>query len=237
MSSGTLIHISLDATLYSSIHLASMTAGGEITISSRSWLLGSRKRMYIQLAGSIVHWSIFFSIPIRYREKITFAGILFFHSIAEKRMRGAPLLNLSMFEELCGPQALRNVVLTTTMWDKEDRLVALQREEELRENFWQPMLARGCQMARFHYTNQSAWGIIDRFDISARRPLQIQEEIVNQKKNLRETAAYHVLVQWWEKMWTKFRVTIFGGVKKRGASGSSSQGSPTSSLQQVVSGK
>ena len=237
MSSGTPIHISLGATLYSSTHLALMTVGGEITTSSRSWLLGSRKRMYIQLSELIVHLSISFSIFIRYREKITLAGILFFHSIAETRMHGTPLLNLSMFEELCGPQALRNVVLTTTMWDKENQPIALQREGELREDFWQPMLARGCQMARFHYTHQSAWAIIDGFDISARRPMQVQEEIVDQKKNLRETAAYHVLVQWWEKIWTKFRATIFGGVKKRRALGSSSRGSSTSTLQQVVSGK
>lgn len=151
-------------------------------------------------------------------------------------MHGTPLLNLSMFEELCGPRALQNVVLTTTMWDNEDQLIASQREEELRVDFWQPMLVRGCRMARYHRTHQSAWEIIDQFDISARRPMQVQEEIVDQNKEIRQTSAYRVLVQWWEKVWAKFRATLMGGAKRRRTLGNNSRGSSTQSLHRVMSG-
>ncbi|KAH7918576.1 hypothetical protein BV22DRAFT_1051648 [Leucogyrophana mollusca] len=54
-------------------------------------------------------------LEMTYRQRITFSSILFFHSISENRMRGAPLRNPDMFEELCGMNALQNVVLTTTM--------------------------------------------------------------------------------------------------------------------------
>ena len=37
-------------------------------------------------------------------------------------MAGTLLKNLRMFEELCGKDALKNVILTTTMWDEETGL-------------------------------------------------------------------------------------------------------------------
>ena len=43
-------------------------------------------------------------------------------------MVGTPLKNLRMFEELCGKDALKNVILTTTMWDEVDEETGLARE-------------------------------------------------------------------------------------------------------------
>jgi hypothetical protein len=44
-------------------------------------------------------------------------GIFFFHGT---RKRGMPLRHVSMFEELCGADALQNIILTKMMWDQVD---------------------------------------------------------------------------------------------------------------------
>ncbi|KAG1740779.1 uncharacterized protein EDB91DRAFT_1281465 [Suillus paluster] len=77
-----------------------------------------------------------------YKERVTLSGILFFHRITESRMRGTPLRNLSVFKELCGTNALENVILTTTMWDEVPEHIRSQREQQLKTQFWQEMMSR-----------------------------------------------------------------------------------------------
>ena len=120
-------------------------------------------------------------------------------------MRGTPYRYLSMFKELCGADALQNVVLTTTMWNKVKKEVGLMREDQLQADFWEQMMSGGCRMARFDFTHESAWKIIDMFDINARRRLLIQEEMVDKRNNLAQTSAYGVLSRWWEQLITKLR--------------------------------
>ena len=55
-------------------------------------------------------------------------------------MAGTLLKNLQMFEELCGKDALKNVILTTTMWDEVDEETGLAREEQLKNIYWKPMI-------------------------------------------------------------------------------------------------
>jgi len=120
-------------------------------------------------------------------------------------MRGTPKKNLSMFEALCGVDALRNVVLTTTMWDKADEDTRVKHEKQLRSEFWEPMLSLGCRMERFYSTWESAWAIIDNFSVDTRRPIQIQKERVDQGKGLNQTAAFAALFQWWDRFTTRLR--------------------------------
>ena len=57
----------------------------------------------------------------------SFCSLLYFHRISDNRMAGTLLKNLRMFEELCGKDALKNVILTT-MWDEVDEETGLARE-------------------------------------------------------------------------------------------------------------
>ncbi|KAH7905316.1 kinase-like domain-containing protein [Hygrophoropsis aurantiaca] len=131
-----------------------------------------------------------------YRRGITLAGILLFHRISEPRIRGTPLRNLKVFEELCG---LRNVILTTTMWDEVNNEVGMRHEEQLKTVFWGPMMKYGCRTARFSSTYDSAWEIVNQLDINSRLPAIIQEEMVEQGKNLSETA-FHFIAQRWKQL-------------------------------------
>jgi hypothetical protein len=117
--------------------------------------------------------------------------------------------NLSMFRELCGENALHNVILTTTMWDElgEDSIVGATREYELRTKIWKPMMDRGCKIARFAGTRESAWQLISTFNHS-HYPVKLQEELVDQGKKLNETSAYAVLNNWWNTVISYFRPVL-----------------------------
>ncbi|KAH7909051.1 hypothetical protein BJ138DRAFT_1156161 [Hygrophoropsis aurantiaca] len=135
-----------------------------------------------------------------YKRGITLTGILFFHRISDSRMRGTPLKNLAMFEELCGNNALRNVILTTTMWNEIDNEIGIRHEEQLKTQFWEPVMMYGGRIARFSSTYDSAWEIINQFDINSRQAVLTQTEMVEQGKNFSETSAFDVLAQWWKQL-------------------------------------
>ncbi|KAG1740777.1 kinase-like domain-containing protein, partial [Suillus paluster] len=140
-----------------------------------------------------------------YKERVTLSGILFFHRITESRMRGTPLRNLSVFKELCGTNALENVILTTTMWDEVLEHIGSQREQQLKTQFWQEMMSHGSRTARFTASFDSAWEIVKHFDATTPRPVQLQKEMVDEGKALSETSAYAVLTRWWTQLVAHFR--------------------------------
>ncbi|EDR05744.1 uncharacterized protein LACBIDRAFT_329295 [Laccaria bicolor S238N-H82] len=59
--------------------------------------------------GFLFKWSLM---------RIKLTGIIQLCGIADARMRGTPLRNLKMFEELCGSDVLANIILTTTFWNQ-----------------------------------------------------------------------------------------------------------------------
>ena len=73
-----------------------------------------------------------------------------------------PLANHPILEKLCGKDALRKVVLTTTMWDKVGENLGWKREKEL-HTYWKTMLNQDPKTFRYYNTPQSAWDIIDHF--------------------------------------------------------------------------
>lgn len=138
-----------------------------------------------------------------YERKIILAGILYFHRISDNRMAGTPLKNLRMFRELCGKNALQNIILTTTMWDEVDPKVGEGREGELRSKYWKAMIDQGSATARFHSTQESAWDIVDHFvrDANARHAVLLQKEMSEMKKQLPETNAG-------QKLYTELEVLV-----------------------------
>lgn len=142
-----------------------------------------------------------------YKRRIILSGIIQFCSIADARMRGTPLINMKTFEQLCGPDALKNVVLTTTFWDQVNFNIGVEREAQISSEFWAEMIARGCRVARLNpRKRETAWKIIDMFDSTASRQnvLQIQRERVDEKKALHETSAFKML----SKLLTTFKKIV-----------------------------
>lgn len=128
-------------------------------------------------------------------------GIVFVHDISKERMEGTAMRNLVMFQKLCGSQGLPNVVLVTSKWDAVDPAVGWPRETELtnqyldprtgqyQDGFWKGMLDLGAGYERFDGTAQAARKIVHK--IAGYQPvtMQIQDELVIQRKPLIDTAA------------------------------------------------
>ena len=106
-------------------------------------------------------------------------------------MGGIARKNFNMFKKLCGENALKNVVIVTNMWGEVDSQVGNAREAELaREDiFFRPVLQRGSRMVRHDNTVASAERAIRLILENHPLPLRIQEELVNEHKDISETGA------------------------------------------------
>ncbi|KAF8157122.1 P-loop containing nucleoside triphosphate hydrolase protein [Crassisporium funariophilum] len=126
-----------------------------------------------------------------YRQDIYLSGLLYFHRISDNRMGGTPAKNLEMFKALCGTKRLKNVILTTTMWDEVDEATGNARETELKNNYWRKMIDHQSKTARFKNTRESAFKILGPLidEAKSQQAVLIQEEMVDMKLQLRETSA------------------------------------------------
>lgn len=104
-----------------------------------------------------------------------------------------------MFKKLCGQNALQNVVLVTTMWEKVKQDEGQQRLDELKSNpdFWGWMIRNGSQVFRHTDNKKSAINILDVFaaenSTKSEVILDIQTEMVVDSMSLNETSAGAVL--------------------------------------------
>ncbi|TFK23615.1 P-loop containing nucleoside triphosphate hydrolase protein [Coprinopsis marcescibilis] len=119
------------------------------------------------------------------------AGVIYVHRISDFRMGGIDTRNFKMFRQLCGDTTLKNVVIVTNMWGQVGLDVAEAREKELatEDIFFKPVLDKGGKMMRHDATAESARDILR--DIIKNKPLvlQIQREIVDENKDILQTAA------------------------------------------------
>lgn len=111
------------------------------------------------------------------------------HRISDKRFSGIAGRNFRIFRELCGEASLKNVILATNMWNEVSNDVGEARERELASNFLKPALDKGAQMVRHYNTEQSAHEVIRHIMNNHPVVLQIQHELVDQRKDVLNTAA------------------------------------------------
>ncbi|KAI6373106.1 hypothetical protein MCOR25_003505 [Pyricularia grisea] len=127
-----------------------------------------------------------------FRNKILLHGIIYLHRISDPRMQGSARKNLMMFKKLCGDDALKKVILATTMWDIVPAETAEARQTELvnTPEFWGYMVSKGSRVFRHHNTIGSARKIIESL-IRDRNTmiLELQNQMVNEARPLQDTAA------------------------------------------------
>ncbi|KAJ7859152.1 hypothetical protein B0H14DRAFT_2747238 [Mycena olivaceomarginata] len=119
------------------------------------------------------------------------AGVIYMHRISDVRMGGISTRNFKMFRQLCGESTLRNVVIVTNMWGEVGREVGEAREAELGsdDRFFKPVLDKGGRMLRNNNGITSAQAILYYLIGNHPRALRIQRELVDQGKNISQTAA------------------------------------------------
>ncbi|KAH7114770.1 hypothetical protein B0J13DRAFT_681560 [Dactylonectria estremocensis] len=144
-----------------------------------------------------------------YTSEIRLHGIIYLHRISDIRMQGSAKKNLIMFKKLCGPDALKRVILVTSMWDKVPAEEGTRREEELlnTEEFWGYMMSKGSTCRRHSNTLASAREIVQCLTKhSSAITTNIQQELVDEKRTLEDTSAGRELESELRKereMWTK----------------------------------
>ena len=98
--------------------------------------------------------------------------------------------NMAMFQGLCGPECMTNVLLVTTMWNHvRDEATGNGRLNALSEGPWKPLLGQGARSVRYRNTYDSALQVVNMLASRTPIPLQIQVELVDRRMKLRETAA------------------------------------------------
>lgn len=116
-------------------------------------------------------------------------------------MTGATRRNFDVFEQLCGPNGCKSVVLGTTKWSllpKDDKNnIGATREDELRKDYWSGMIMKGSTMMRAD-DKSSQWRMVETA-LQRTRPatdsflLQIQNEMVDKHRELSQTEAAKLL--------------------------------------------
>jgi hypothetical protein len=111
------------------------------------------------------------------------------HRISDVRFTGTAIRSFKTLLAMCGDKALGNVSIVTNMWGEVTPEVGISREEELASGFFKPALDKGAQLLRHSDTIESAHEVIRTVLENQRVTLQIQEEMVDQWKQVSETAA------------------------------------------------
>jgi len=103
--------------------------------------------------------------------------------------------NFRMFRRLCGDSTLKNVVLVTNMWGKVKQDVGEARERELSDKFFKAALDKGARLVRHHDTIESSHDVIRRIMENDPATLQIQRELVDERKDINHTSAGEAVSQ------------------------------------------
>lgn len=125
-----------------------------------------------------------------YEGDVKLADVIYLHRISDERWRRSDTRSIGWLKHICGEATLRNVVLTTNMWGKTTPEIGVIREQQLAAEFVKPVLDKGAKLRRHYDTTESAHqiirGILD--NRRARAPLQVQRELVDEKRDFNRTA-------------------------------------------------
>ena len=125
----------------------------------------------------------------RHSARVKLTGVIYVHRISDVRFGGLAVKNFQVLRELCGERTLKNVVLMTNMWGKVSPKQGASRERQLKNRFFKAAIDKGAQMRRHDGSAESAHEIIR--DILKNQPavLKIQEELIDERKEIGDTAA------------------------------------------------
>lgn len=145
------------------------------------------KRSDTEVLRELANW-----LTRSYSDNVKLNGILYFHRISDIRMQGSAKKNLIMFKQLCGDDALRNVILVTSMWDRVPEKDAIMRENQLTNTpeFWGWMISKGSTTFRHDNSLSKAYELLRHFlpDITETITLNLQQEMVDEKRTLDQTS-------------------------------------------------
>jgi hypothetical protein len=109
-------------------------------------------------------------------------------------MGGTARKNFKMFRELCGDENMKNVILTTTMWEKDNSDACEKREEQLKSKHYKSIIDNGGRFARLFKEEESAHELLRLILDNEPTAIRLQEEIIDDAaETVFETSAGKVL--------------------------------------------
>ncbi|MCJ1321936.1 hypothetical protein MMC15_007281 [Xylographa vitiligo] len=125
-----------------------------------------------------------------YRAGVKLSGIVYLHKLTNDKMVGSARKNLQMYRKLVGRKGLQNVVLASTKAQLvHDRTEADYRHHQLETTYWKDMIDEGSKLWKYDGERETALRIVRSIMGNHPRALQIQRELVNEHKDLLQTAA------------------------------------------------
>jgi hypothetical protein len=128
-------------------------------------------------------------LSAQYELGVQLKGVVYIHPITSKGFRGSTVKNFEIFKNICGQEALGNVLLVTSRWDEVTPSCGAEREWQLKESFWAYMVGHGSNMSRFHGDRPSAITLASQLLYQDKVVLHIQKELVDEEKSLDDTVA------------------------------------------------
>ena len=125
------------------------------------------------------------------KKKIRLSGLIYLHPITHVRMAGTPFKNLRTFKKLVGSGNMSSVALVSTMWNANSGQEEEDRDRRLRETpeYWGDMIKERAHAHRHSGDRASAIKIITPLMHNERKVLNLQKELVDEKKDLNRTEA------------------------------------------------
>jgi hypothetical protein len=127
-----------------------------------------------------------------YQNNVLLTGIILLQPISGNRVQGSERRRTRLFEKVCGPDAYKNIVIGTTMWNcvENEQTGQARMTERMREtSFWGAMVDQGAQVIRHDDTPQSAQNIIKMLINKQCVPLQMQKELEQNRGRIGDTSA------------------------------------------------
>lgn len=132
------------------------------------------------------------------------------HRISDFRVGGSSRKNFNMFCKLCGEKYFRNIIILTNMWGEVAPERGAAREVELATDdlLFKPILDGGAQMFRHENSVESAHAIIRSLIENSPRSLRIQEELIDEHKDIEDTDAGQELGRELAELIRKYHVQL-----------------------------
>ncbi|KAM0209048.1 hypothetical protein ACHAQD_011362 [Fusarium lateritium] len=124
-----------------------------------------------------------------YIEGTRLCGMIYLHPITQVRMGNTSARNLKLFRKLCGDENLGNVLLVTNKWEICDGRTAEGRFQDLTAagGFWRRLLDLGASAHRYYNDREEAMNLIKKLIAKQPIALNIQKQLVEEKKSLIDT--------------------------------------------------
>ncbi|KXN83543.1 Serine/threonine-protein kinase HT1 [Leucoagaricus sp. SymC.cos] len=112
----------------------------------------------LQVLGAMSGW-----LQMTYQNDIRISGVIYLQRITDDPEAIGPQKNFRFLYDICGDVFLRktvNLVLATTMWDKNTQKAGVAREKELRSKTWKRSIDEGAKIDRLGSGREDVWRVL-----------------------------------------------------------------------------